>query len=204
MKESADIEHLFERARGDIEADRVARVRQRLEPVFSAPSRPWLRWGALGGGVVLVIVALAWWRRPKESHSDDVRAPVPVVQPSQNEPPVVTAPRTTEEAPSPTTTVVAKPLVTVPAPIQDPIVAEHALLARARKALDSDPQTTLTLVDEHARKFPHGTLESEREFLRISALVRLGRTDEARAARDRFIRAWPTSAYRDRIESMTR
>jgi hypothetical protein len=54
-------------------------------------------------------------------------------------------------------------------------------------------------VADHQRRFPDGPLSSERELLRILALTRLGRTSEARAARDAFLTRWPTSAYRNEI-----
>jgi hypothetical protein len=82
------------------------------------------------------------------------------------------------------------------------MVEEHDLLARARRALDANPAETLALVQEHQRRFPRGILASEREFLRISALVRLGRISEARDARDRFVAGWPTSAYRAEVDRL--
>lgn len=85
----------------------------------------------------------------------------------------------------------------------DAVVEEHALLARARRALDSDPAEALARVDEHARRFPGGELASEREFLRVAALSRLGRAGDARAARDAFVARWPSSAYRREVERLT-
>jgi hypothetical protein len=200
---TAEIERLLEEARTDLELDRVASVRARL-PLEATPIKPWIRWAAIGGGgaALVVILALLWSRKHTDPPKVDVAPPVVESAPP---PPTISAPETT--APIAPSVSASPPVVTAPKAIQqpaeDPIVLEHALLARARKALDTDPKTTLALVDEHARKYPHGTLESEREFLRISALARLGRMDEAKVARDRFIEKWPTSAYRERIESMT-
>jgi hypothetical protein len=72
--------------------------------------------------------------------------------------------------------------------------AESSLVGRARAALrDEDPATALRLLDEHARRFPTGELEQERELLRISALCDAGRAAAARKAAHSFRAAYPGS-----------
>ncbi len=67
------------------------------------------------------------------------------------------------------------------------------MIGRARSTLGSSPADTLAAVDDHARKFPRGALVSEREYLRISALRKLGRTDEAKTFAKRYVTSFPSS-----------
>jgi hypothetical protein len=80
--------------------------------------------------------------------------------------------------------------------------SEVALLQRAQDALAVDPARALAIADEHLRRFPEGVLGQEREVIAVSALVRAGRTAEARARAARFIEKHPESAHRRRIEAL--
>ena len=77
---------------------------------------------------------------------------------------------------------------------------EASLLRSARQALARSPERTLSLTDEHLRRYPHGILDQEREALAIEALTALGKDDEARTRARGFQRAYPDSPYRARIE----
>jgi hypothetical protein len=79
---------------------------------------------------------------------------------------------------------------------------EGSLLLRARQALDVDPGATLALTQEHARRFPAGTLAPEREVLAIEALARLGRTSEARARLDSFRSQYPQSPHLSKLDAL--
>lgn len=87
----------------------------------------------------------------------------------------------------------------------DPLASirlESSLVGRARAALrDSDPATALRLVDEHARRFPAGELEEERELLRVTALCDSGRSEAALRAAHAFRRAFPGSPLLGHLES---
>lgn len=78
------------------------------------------------------------------------------------------------------TAVSAKPIVEPPelAPA-DTLAAELALVGAAKRA--STPDAALVLLDQHAREYPSGAMESEREALAVVALCQVDRTDEARA-----------------------
>jgi hypothetical protein len=77
---------------------------------------------------------------------------------------------------------------------------ELELLERADRALATAPAVALSLTESHARLFPTGALEEEREVIAVSALARLGRQRDARARADRFMRAHVGSAYALRIQ----
>ena len=73
---------------------------------------------------------------------------------------------------------------------------ERGLLEVARSALArGDSASALASLDEHAKRFPQGTQVQEREALAVQALVRAGRTAEARARGDRFKKSYPASLY---------
>jgi hypothetical protein len=77
---------------------------------------------------------------------------------------------------------------------------ELELLERADRALATAPALALSLAESHARRFPNGAMEEEREVIAVSALARLGRQGDARARADRFLRAHAGSAYALRIQ----
>ena len=79
---------------------------------------------------------------------------------------------------------------------------EISLLDRARAALErNDPQRASTLLDQHGRRFPTGTLRPEAEALRIETLVRLGDTARAQRLAQRFIAAHPAHPLSERVAS---
>lgn len=63
------------------------------------------------------------------------------------------------------------------------LAEEVALMGEARAALArGDATAALAALDRHADRFPHGTLASERDVVRITALCDAGRDGEARIA----------------------
>lgn len=81
-------------------------------------------------------------------------------------------------------------------PARGEVMAELALLARARRALLARPARALELAAEHARIYGRGTFEEEREVLAIEALLKLAREPEARTRVQAFQRRFPSSAHR--------
>jgi hypothetical protein len=88
---------------------------------------------------------------------------------------------------------------TSPAPASP---TEASLLLKARRTLDRDPAEALMLTEEHARRFPAGSLAPEREILAVEALARLGRTTEARHRLDALRERFPNTANIARLESL--
>jgi hypothetical protein len=76
----------------------------------------------------------------------------------------------------------------------DLLGAERALIDLARTAIArGHVQDALAAIARHEDEFPRGRLSEERDALRVLALARAGRTDEARAHAERFREAHPTS-----------
>jgi hypothetical protein len=86
-----------------------------------------------------------------------------------------------------------------PAP-EDKLAAEMDLLARLRAVGDGDPARALAIAAEGDQRFPGGVFTQEREAISIGALVRLGRTGEARARASSFLAAYPRSSFAERIK----
>ncbi|HXU01839.1 MAG TPA: hypothetical protein VN903_12650 [Polyangia bacterium] len=82
----------------------------------------------------------------------------------------------------------------------DPFAAELELLQRAHAAYTRhDFTAALTVVAEHARRFPRGHLAEQREALRVRSLQGAGRTDEAHRAAAAFAVRFPRSVLLPRV-----
>jgi hypothetical protein len=87
-----------------------------------------------------------------------------------------------------------------PAEASKALPSEASLLERAQTLLRSDPARALALAERHATLYPSGHLVQEREVIRIEALRKLGRTDQAAKAGRDFARDFPDSAHKKKIE----
>lgn len=81
-------------------------------------------------------------------------------------------------------------------------IEELTLLARARRALLVQPARSLELAEQHAREFPNGTLNEEREVLAIESLLKLGLSGVARERARAFDQHFPSSAHRAHLARM--
>jgi hypothetical protein len=79
---------------------------------------------------------------------------------------------------------------------------ELHLLARANRAVADDPGLALDLANQHAREFPRGSMDQEREVIAVTALVRLGRLAEARQRAVRFSLEHAGSAHLERMRAL--
>lgn len=123
--------------------------------------------------------------------------------------------------------VVAPPAAPAPAPLLEPVLAPRAVVERsepsarpaparsikeelelvrsAQQALNrGEPRAALTLLAEHARKYPSGALWQDREASRVFATCRLGDAAGARALADAFVRRAPHSPFVDRVRGACR
>lgn len=157
---------------------------------------------AVGGGATLL-------SSPPERPADTpVSVAVPLdrpaapVAPPRNEVPSVVAPRE-EERPAPRSSVVKDPVPEVPSVAPDTLAREIELLDGARGALRRGaPNEALATLDRFAKEFPRGRLSTEALVVRIDALVRAGRSAEARALGERFLSQNPSSTHAPRIKQL--
>jgi len=203
-------------------ADRVARGEVPPAEVDVPPPQPVAGLGV--GAKVVISMAVAIVAVPAVvglvDRGDDgierVRAPAPVVakvdvpvepvasppvrpEPAQVEPAVSAEPQ--ELAPPPKKRARPEP-PQEPAPQTEvpTIDEEMKLLKPAQAALRAgDAMRALAAVAEHRHQFADGKLADLREIVRIEALCRLGRDDEAGAASREFLKRWPGSPHSHRV-----
>jgi hypothetical protein len=94
----------------------------------------------------------------------------------------------------------------VVAPIEpatpETLAAETSLLRRARAALaGGNAAGCLSLLSQHAKRFPIGVLAEERDALRVVALCSHGRIEDGKKAAATFRRVHPGSPLRGRVDS---
>ncbi len=119
--------------------------------------------------------------------------------------PVVKVPPAPAPEPEP-----VKPAAPVVKPAPKPVPAETVnpdqeaeLLTKALAASgQKDWAAALDAAEQHARRFPHGTLAQEREMIAIEALLGLSRRPEAIKRAEAFRKAWPTSTHLVRLNTL--
>ena len=84
----------------------------------------------------------------------------------------------------------------------EPVETEVAYLRKAQDALAANPTLALTLVQDHARRYPKGGLSQECEVIAVTALMRLGRAGDARQRAAAFSVRFPNSAHVRRVETI--
>ncbi len=79
--------------------------------------------------------------------------------------------------------------------------SELELIGRAKQDIDRGSSATAQRwLREHARLYPHGVLQPEREALTVVATCGEGRGASAESAAQAFLRRYPRSIYRNRVE----
>ena len=117
--------------------------------------------------------------------------------PQASEPPHGAPQAEEPEAQHPSASIHARP--SGGARAQSSLSEEIALLSRAETDLHAGrPENALRSLDEHERRFPHGTLEPERIAARAQALCALGRFAEAQAPLEQLARTAPHSPNEER------
>lgn len=82
------------------------------------------------------------------------------------------------------------------------LTAERAILDEARQALaHGDPTRALNRLELHRRSFSSPLLAEERDAMWIQALVKAGRSDDARARGEAFRKRFPDSLFSPAVES---
>ena len=157
--------------------------------------------GAAGGGIVYAVRApkpavpalsapQAIGVLPTQSVAQETPAPVPEVAPATVPTPVASAEKR-----------VAAPSIARPQASGNTLADEYALISRAQGALKMhDASLALSLVNEHASRFPKGQLGEERDALKVLSICSLGRPD-ARSSAERFLKNHPSSPFALRIRT---
>ena len=79
---------------------------------------------------------------------------------------------------------------------------ELELIRNAQKQLHrGDARAALSVLSEHARRYPTGALSEEREASRVFALCGLGDVAGARQQAERFLRRAPNSPFAERVRA---
>ncbi len=165
-----------------------------------------------GGGIAGY---LATRPTPLENTVQNTPGPVPaaptqaVVVPGSLAPPApkpVAEPRATAHdtfirRPRPNRSPTPAPLP-LSAPAPGDVAGEIRLLQSAKAALADRPAETIQLVNDHTRHFPSGILVQEREVIAIEALLRTGKTADAHARAQSFMKTYPKSAHRRRVAAL--
>lgn len=163
--------------------DRPQRARSSERPAAPAtpvPARPTLE------PTVEQLVA----RPEPEVTTEPVRPPVPAhdARPKRGERRLRSAPPSAPPAAEPAA-----------APGETPLAAELALLAKAQRALrDGRASAALGLVQQHALRFPDGSLQEERDGIEVLARCMLNDEEAPRAARA-FLADAPESPLAARV-----
>ncbi len=157
--------------------------------------------GAIAGGLAVAIL------RPSPArvvYVDRAAAPVaPSVPVSSAIPPT-----SARQAPPDSLPTTSAPSVVParPTPVSSSsghsLAAERLLIDDARtKLAGGDPAAALSRLQEHARRFPHGKLDEEREALAVEALVQSSQYDAARARAELLRARWPESVFLPAVDA---
>jgi hypothetical protein len=79
---------------------------------------------------------------------------------------------------------------------------EVAALDSARKAMADDPDKALEAIEKYQDRFEGGVLGQEAEVLRIEALAKAGKLDQAKALGQAFLAKHPSSPLAKRVRSV--
>jgi hypothetical protein len=131
-------------------------------------------------------------------------APIPA-PPAKSSAPATAA----ENVPPPTPAPEESAPVAVPTPARGSSGGSASALRAELAALDAVRSTlangnsvgALSFLDAYFRTFPRGRLHPEAEVLRIDALAKGGRTDDARKYAQEFLRRHPNSVLAARVQS---
>jgi outer membrane biosynthesis protein TonB len=172
----------------------------------------------LAAAVAVAVPAIYLATQSPTPNGADRHAPVPAVAPEPTpapapEPIPAASPEVVPSVPvaservvdgtAPETAAARKPASTRPTGSNKPKAARpadaddlHAELDLMQRALTAQRAgkhgRALQLLDEHARRFPHGTMVGERMLVRATSLCALGRTQQARDEADRVAKGSAT------------
>lgn len=189
-----------------------ARSRKRVTALAAVPVAAglmfWVQNAALGAALGVAVVAAA--QVPRMFSKTNLGASEPTAPAAAASPRAavagVSSSRPANAEPQLETETVAQPPTRVEARVPSAsgagLDAELALLERARRELDENAESSLSLLERHRTEFVGSTLFAEREILAITALVRLGKRIEAEGRAESLRQRIPGSLYAERIEGI--
>jgi len=192
------------RAPRPLDAATFERSRRHVVALGSVPAAlgvlVWVKHAALGAVLGLVVTAAV--SAPRLFVARDTVTPAPSVPPRREAPSRSVRPQRVEP-------VVTSEPTGAPAAVSAPVPSaesglsrELLLLESARAEIERRPGSSLSLLSQHEREFPRGALALEREFLAVSALVRLGRWREAETRAAALRARSPGSLYEQRLDAI--
>ncbi|MBK6693940.1 MAG: hypothetical protein IPG50_17290 [Myxococcales bacterium] len=122
-----------------------------------------------------------------------------------------TSTSTSTPTPTPTSTstgsvgvlATSAPKAAAPKPADDNLAGELGALDQARRSVRAgQPNKALALLDGYAKTFPAGALRSEALVLRVEALMKAGREDDAKRASASFLRDHTDDGASRRIRAL--
>ena len=143
---------------------------------------------------------------PEAEPTPEPKPAAPLPEPTfvANPEPTPEPPVAVEPAPEPVAKAPPKRKRAKAAPTEADYLREAKLIAEARRAMKTEPKRALTLLKEAKSEFPRGLLREEREALTILTLDALGRTDQARASAERFLKKHGEGPYGDAVRQILR
>jgi hypothetical protein len=153
---------------------------------------------ALAGALVFALAALLGGglyvartqRGPEAEPSTEVTSPAVTTTTLVVTPPPASTPTEIVDLDSP------RPTRPAPSVATDSLAEELALIRSAQSALGSgNPTGALSILDQHAKRFPRGKLGQEREVTRVRALCRGGRLGEAQNLYRALAKGAPSSPH---------
>ena len=207
-----------------IDAGSLERSRVRVHALMAAPAGVaglvWIKHAALGAALGVTVAVAAAAPRLVQHFRGGTPTPTVAAKPALAQrsaavtsaaKPVASAPPSAPARVAPSAEVLRPPSALPGAPARpadaspnalDTLRRESALLEAARAALESEPASALRLLAQHEREFLNGTLAVEREFLTVSALVRMGERAQAESRAAALRARAPGSLYQGRLDRL--
>jgi hypothetical protein len=172
---------------------------------------------AVGKACLLAVaagtIAAATWAGSQRSQPPPLSPHVPPVVtttthvPNRAAPPEATGAKPSSPA-KPAVAMASAPVPLIAAPRRPKAVEpsslakEAAELSGAQRMLASSPQLALSLLKQHAAKYPNGALVEERRLFTIQALVLVGRREEAKRELEGLRQRFPRSPHLARAQRL--
>jgi hypothetical protein len=166
---------------------------------------------AVGAGTI----AAATWAGSQRSQPPPLSPYVPPVvtttthMPNRAAPPQATATAAKPSAPAkPAVATASAPVPLIASPRRPKAVEpsslakEAAELSGAQRMLASSPQLALSMLKQHAAKYPNGALVEERRLFTIQALALVGRREEAKRELEGLRQSFPRSPHLARAQRL--